>query len=620
MLQLARQYRASNWRWVSPQLFLVLIVAATYLPFVGQAFHIDDRIYLEVAANIVEKPFFPYDYSPVFEGLISPEAASHSHLPLIAYLIAFIHMITGSQAEWIYHLAFLVFPLLAALGFYQLAKRYVRFPLAAACLLVLAPVFLVLSHSVMTDIPLLAFWIVSLFHFLRIVEGQGRRRDWIACGLSLLAAGFISLLSGGLILLMAACFIMRRDRSDDRLSCRPSAVGIVCLLALPVLLWGIWYLRAYFYYDRFVLFNTFLHMDKRDFFSSQLMVVKALSFMLNVGAVFVFPAVLWCAFAGRISLRLFLLVFLVSFVPFYIWWTNWSELHIFLFALFMSSGFLTVSAFLKLCFRVWVTRASSRVPLGTDQSLWAKIVEKSPLPGRCGVISTQPYPSTIVSSQEHSRAIVLLLWFFGVFFSSLFFHYSGSARYCVLALPPVILFCLRALENRVKNPHFLRNLVLLAVMLTGVYGLTISSADHQCAAAYRKVAREICEDYMRPGQTVWFTGEWGFRYYLEQGGARIITRIGTGPKPGDIIVKPYVASPWVTLYDEDRYSDLLEQRHVPIKHPIRILDFSSHAGFYSTGWGILPFSITTGENWEWINVFKVKEKYRGSIPQQERHW
>ena len=596
----------------------MLIVAATYLPFVGQAFHIDDRIYLEVASNIIEKPFYPYDYAPVFEGLVSPDAASHSHLPLIAYLIAFIRTITGSQAEWIYHLAFLAFPLLAALGFHQLAQRYVRFPLAAACLLVLAPVFLVLSHSLMTDVPLLAFWIVSLSRFLKIVEGQGRRSDWIACGLSLLAAGFISLLSGVLILLMAICFIMKKGLSGDRPSSSPSIVSIVCLLALPLLLWVIWYLCAYLHYDRFVLVNTFLHMDKRAFFSSELMVLKALSFMLNVGAVFLFPVVLWFAFAGRISLRLFLLVFLVSFVPFYIWLTNWSGEHIFLFALFFASGLLAVSAFLLSCFRVWATRTSSTEQLDTNQSLPVDPGEEGSSSAQPGATSTQPHAGA--TSRRHSRATLLPLWFFGIFFSSLFFYYSGSARYCLLALPPLILFCLRALEKRVENPYFLRNLVLLAVVLTAVYGLAISSADYQFAAAYRTVAREICRDYIRPGQTVWFTGEWGFRYYLEQGGARIITRTGTGPKPGDIIVKPYVASPWVTLYDEDRYSDLLEQRYLPMNHPIRILDFSSHAGFYSTGWGILPFSITTGEAWEWVNVFKVKKEHQGSIPQQERHW
>ncbi|MGH9338195.1 MAG: glycosyltransferase family 39 protein, partial [Acidobacteriota bacterium] len=182
---------------------LILVIAATYLPFLNQAFHIDDRIYLQIADNILQKPFFPYDFEAIHEGFAAPDAASHSHLPLTSYYLALVKLLTGSEAEWVYHLAFIVFPLIAAFGFYDLASRYTCHPLAAACLLVVAPSFLVLSHTLMTDVPLLAFWIVALSSFMRIADGQAGRRDWLLCALSLLAAGFISLVTAGLILLMA---------------------------------------------------------------------------------------------------------------------------------------------------------------------------------------------------------------------------------------------------------------------------------------------------------------------------------------------------------------------------------------------------------------------------------
>ena len=49
---------------------LLLLVFSSSLPFIHQAFHIDDRIYLEISENILKNPLFPYDYSPIFEGLI----------------------------------------------------------------------------------------------------------------------------------------------------------------------------------------------------------------------------------------------------------------------------------------------------------------------------------------------------------------------------------------------------------------------------------------------------------------------------------------------------------------------------------------------------------------------
>src|SRR5262249_56018099 len=54
---------------------LVLMIALTFavhLPFLGQAFHLDDVQYLEVARNVFRNPVFPLDLQSVFEGSTSP--------------------------------------------------------------------------------------------------------------------------------------------------------------------------------------------------------------------------------------------------------------------------------------------------------------------------------------------------------------------------------------------------------------------------------------------------------------------------------------------------------------------------------------------------------------------
>lgn len=579
---------------LSPRAFLILLVIASYLPFLNQAFHIDDRIYLEVADHILKEPLFPYGYSPVFEGLISPDAASHSHLPLISYYLAAVKLLTGSEQEWVYHLAFLGFPLLATLGFYELAQRYVRFPGAAASLLVIAPGFYVLSHTLMTEVPLLAFWILSLSRFLRVVSGEGSRADWWICAVSLLAASFISLVSGILILLMTVYWFFTRGSKGRG----GSSSTVPLLLLLPVLLWLVWYLFSYFHYDRLVLANTARHIIKRGGFSWNVVVENGLSFILHLGGVMLFPLALWIALAGKIIARVVGLIFLLCFVPFYVWFSDWSDKQIFLFALFFSSGLLVV----------WEVGS-------TLTALWRS---------RVG------WPGTPSDSQCYGRVLLLCLWFLAILAVCLFLYYSGSVRYSLLVSPPVILLWMIALERRVTDSYFLRNLVWLAVVVTGGYSVVISSADYQFAQVYRTVAREIFQDYTSdgtvkgapgtPSRRVWFTAEWGFRYYLEKAGARILPRTKAGPSAGDIIVKPYLASPWSTLYDPSEYTYLLEQRYAQLKSPLRILDFTSRAGFYSTGWGILPVSLTEGEPWEWFNVFQVRKAYEGPIPAEERHW
>lgn len=557
---------------IRDKFLLLLLVVGASLFFIDQPFHIDDRIYLEVAGNILEKPLHPYDYRPVFEGWGAPDAASHSHLPLTSYYLALIKLMNQNEHEWIFHVAFLIFPILAAFAFYDLAKPYVRFPLAAASLLAISPAFFTLSHTLMTEVPLLAFWILALSRFFKIADGEATRSDRLVCGLSLLASAFISLLSFGLLALLMVYLMLGWKNKKA-----------AYLLLLPVLLWFAWYLLSYLHYDRFVLVNTFKHLSTRGAFSWQQVGINGLSFTLNLGAVSIFPLALWYAFAGRATTRIFLLTLLLSFIPFYLWLQEWDLVEVLLFALFFSSGLLV---------------------------LWKVI--------------------SLLGQTPTQKELILILWLIGVFSGCLFAFYNGSVRYAVLAFPPVILLWVQALENRVKDFYFLRNLVWLGVVLTGIYALPISYADYQFAQVYRQTAEEIRREYQQGRAAkadqpyfpaVWFTGEWGFRYYMAKSRAQILPRTATGPRPGDLIVKPYIASPWVTLYDSGEYTDLVEQRYAPSHYRLRILDFNSRAGFYSTGWGLLPFSIARrGERWEWFNVFRVKKPYTGPLPEPGKHW
>ncbi|MFQ5739211.1 MAG: hypothetical protein ACE5JX_09355 [Acidobacteriota bacterium] len=577
----------TNRRVRRDRILLTLLVAVLALPFLFQPFHIDDRIYLEVADNALKHPFFPYDYPPLFEGLASQDAASHSHLPLTSYYLALLKLVAASYPEWLCHLAFLIFPLVVALSFYDLSRRYVRYPLAAACVLVLSPGVLVLGHTLMTEVPLLAFWMLALSRFLRISDGTAGGSDWALCALGLLAASFISLLTGGLLLLLAAALLGRRLGWRAG---RPAQVPYgraALLLALPLLLWLLWYSRAYFHYDRLVLVRTVLHLDKRAAFSALLLAKKLLSFGLNLGGAVLFPLALWCGFAGRASSLIFLLVFIFSFAGLGWGLESWNLVQAFLFSAFLSSGGMAL--------------------FGLYKELAARFRRAGP-------------GSAPRSGPARNGLALLFLWFCGILLSSVLLYPSGSVRYALLATPVLILVWILAMERRVKNAYFRRNLVWLSVGLTMLYSLPLSYADYRFAEMYRDAARAITSDYAKSGRTIWFTAEWGFRHYLEEAGAAPLPRISTAPESGDILVKPYVAFPWVTLYDSDRYLRLLEQREAKMTFPIRILDFRSHAGFYSTAWGPLPFSLAGKQRWEWFNIFEVKKRYQGPIPPPERHW
>ncbi len=566
------------------RLVLVLLVIVAGLPFLNQAFHIDDRIYLEVAENTLANPLFPYDYPPLFEGLRTPDAASHSHLPLVSYYLAGIRLLTGSEQEWLYHLAFLIFPVLAVLAVYELAGRYVESRLAAACAVAAGPGFMVLSHTLMTEVPLLAFWTLAASRFLRIAESDRiRPGDVLICALSLLAASFISLISVGLVVLLAAFLVVQRLSLHDPDSRTTPYRVLGLLLLLPLVLWVLWYLRAYLHYDRFLLVRTLQHLEKREAFSLWLMGQKLLTLVLNTGAAFLFPAAVWLLIPRRrlwlLPLALLSLLLALPLVPL----SDWTWQQISLLAVFWSTGVVLIGGFLVHC-----SRLANRSGASPGNAL--------------------------------ADASLLFFWFMGIGLAYVLLYPSGSVRYALLLGPPLVIGWVHGLEGLDLSPYLKRNLIWLMVALTAALGLTVSVADYRYAGLYRSQASQLVGDYAAPGRSVWFTAEWGLRHYLEAEGAKPLRRISTDPEAGDIIIKPYLAPRWVTLYDGNTYTDLLEQRYMERGFPVRTQDFASHAGFYSTAWGILPYSWAGEGNWEWFNVFRVKKKYYGPVPEEERHY
>jgi len=561
-------------------LLLALLVALTSLPFIGQAFHIDDRLYLEVAEHALENPAFPYDYPLLFEGLRSPDGASHSHLPLTCYYLALAMLLTGSRQEWVFHLFFMLFPLIAAISFYSLARRYVKSAGTAVCLLLLSPVFLTLGHNLMTDVPMLAFWLLALSRFLKLLDGSGDRVDMALLAVALLCSAFLSMLTMGLVILLVSGLIARKflpvhrsqgffRRGEDRYpgeAYRPPAWLWGLVLLLPLLLWTAWYGRAWLHYDRLVLADTFLHMEQRETLDPALVGTKLLSFILNLGGIFFLPLFLWAGLKRKPEWLAGLAVLAGSIAAPFIFLPEWLPLHRLLFAVFLATG---IMAFLEV----------------------------------------------LKKARELSvENLVLVFWFLGSLLICLLLVYAGSARYVLPALPPVILAITSKLENRFSQGRMPLKAALALALLASAYSFPLSWADYEFAESYRVNARELCARYRENGRRIWFAGEWGFRYYMTENGAGIISRDSTEARIGDIIIKPYIASPWVTRYDGNEYTRLLEQIPVRTRLPLRILDFSSHAGFYSSGWGLLPFSWTSGQHWEWFNVFQVTREFTGPEP------
>ena len=87
-------------------------------------------------------------------------------------------------------------------------------------------------------------------------------------------------------------------------------------------------------------------------------------------------------------------------------------------------------------------------------------------------------------------------------------------------------------------------------------------------------------------------GEWGLRYYLEDQGLRYLTTYDLSPREGDRVVIPGLNCPW-PLHEElqKRLGEPITMT-VPGACAIRTMAPALGAGFYSDGYGVLPFAFS----------------------------
>ena len=199
------------------------------------------------------------------------------------------------------------------------------------------------------------------------------------------------------------------------------------------------------------------------------------------------------------------------------------------------------------------------------------------------------------------------LWYFGVMFYCTFILTEGSARYILPLVPPVLVCFFRQLEVAEVQEYRQRlNAALSSAMLASgtlvislFWGLALSHADLEFARVYPKAA----EDFRRTTGSMesFCAGEWGFRYYLGRAGVPPLPADESRVRGGSFLALPKLALPYDIPVSLGTMMVPVQTFAYKPKTPLRILDRQSAAGFYSSGWGLIPFSFS-GRNLEEIQV------------------
>lgn len=524
-------------------LILVAVVLMLTLPFINRAFDWDDGEFIEFAEVYSESPTRLHLDNFSYKGNHYEEFTT-SHPPLLSLYLSMFLRLGFDVGEILFHIAYIVFPLVAAVSMYALARRFTGYPLLAALLLVFTPGFIVMSHSLMGDIPGLSLWLAAVALYVWGVD----RRDWRMLGGSGLVMAIAVMVSyqnlSVLPLLLLYALIKRRFALSSFLPfLAPAAVF------LAYVLWN------YSLYDAGPVFSYRVGIR----FGWQDLDLKFRALLTFIGGATVFPLVVMPLFMRR---KYDLLAAFIILPPLVTWAAlyflakgDMTLIQAMILAVFVSSGFLFLYKMVET----------------TIRAAWSWVKKR----------------------QGWTDSLFLLAWSCGVVVYVMVFLPSVTVRYLLPLFPPLVLLFIRQTEDAWPMRPRLRGVfVTMALLLTLASGLFAGIADYRRSNLNRDLVERFSLEYGDSDRKVWFLGEFGWRYYMEQSGFEYLG-ISSVAHEGDIVISSQNSIEGVLAPLPEGSYRVLDQVEPGDPFPFRVMNLWANAGFYSHLVGDLPWVPST---------------------------
>jgi hypothetical protein len=522
---------------VSSVLILTAVTLACLLPFIGKAFHIDDPPIIWCARHIQSNPLDFYGFSVNWEGQEEPMSAVEKNPPLAAYYMALVGSVFG-WSEIALHCGFLLPALAAVIGTYYLARSFCSHPLVVAFTTATAPVFLLSSTSVMRDTMMLALWVWSVFFW---IEGLKKDSTVRLCGAAfLIAACSLTKYFGlSLVPLLLAYSLMERRR-----------IGRWCAsLSVPVLVFAFYQWMTHTLYGQASLLHAISGAsDMRVGGGLLSKVLVSLAFSGGCMVILLLAApLLWGRKGLAVGIPAVILLGLLVV----------AMKKVGIFAI-VDGGNVKWLFVVQFC--LYVVAGASLILLAAADLL----ERKTPV------------------------SVLLFLWIAGTMIFACAANWTVSGRTILPMLPAVSLLLIRRLETRnsLRRQDGFRHLPWpLGVSL--VIALLVVEADCTLADTARVAASVMKRDFGATSGTIWFEGHWGFQYYMEKLGAKSLDETDMRLSSYDVIVVP-TRNCYLFPLPEDHIAPRFRYQFQASKW-LSTMSGPSGAGFYSDGWGPLPF-------------------------------
>ncbi len=517
---------------------LFLLTLACLIPFIGKAFNIDDPLFVWVAKHIVSHPFDPYGFSVDWYAFEMPISQITKNPPLSSYYSA----LFGPWTQWsevALHLAFFIPALVVVLGTYELARELTHRPILAGILTLVAPGFLVSATSVMCDVLMLSVWVISVI-------------------------------------------VWRKGLNSDRAH----------FLLLGAFLAGVCGLTKYFGVSVVPLLFVYAIFKRRRLGSWALYLIIPLAIFAGYhfwtkalyGEGLLLGAASYGSFINGEAFRSF-----------------WGGL---LMGLSFTGGcMLPALLFGSMLFKkIWVAGCFALAALGASVLAWGGIMTFQRLANRrllavhlfffiAGGLFVLAFAAIDTWSRRDAESVLLSAWTIGTLVFTSYVNWTVNARSVLPLIPPVSILIARRMDN--LDWSWLRSKWVLAVpvAISASISLWLATADVSLANSARDAARLVQVRAQKESTRVFFTGHWGFQYYMEGlGGLPAEYTKQADVLPSDLLVQPdNNTSPFTFPFDIIATWDALD---IDINWWITPVRREMGAGFYSsTGFGPLPFAF-----------------------------
>jgi 4-amino-4-deoxy-L-arabinose transferase-like glycosyltransferase len=538
-------------------LAIIVLALLAWLPFINQAFTIDDTNFLAMAAHAWPHPLKIYDFRINWLGEEQSAFDILANPPLGPWYLALVSGVARGR-EWVFHLSYWPFLVLTLAGAYRLGRRFggEQGPLWTMLWTAAAPGLVVAGHAVMPDLPLLACYVMGT---ALTIDALDQDNPAFAAG-----AGFFAGLSavyrysGMTVIPLLLLYALL-----NRVRVRTAAPAIVAA-SVPIAAWTV---ASYQVYGR-VHWMAVAGFEGRTLDAGSL-VQKLFYQLCCLGLVIAVAPLIAMLFNRDLRKRARIGAGV---------------------GIFLAVG---------LTLQPWLPRAlSPRGVVFLELGLAGG--------GVIGSIAIQAIRVAIQARVWRQRGgteaddLFLACWVVGILGFNLYLLFA-SVRYVLLALVPTVLLLQRAFQG----PWRSRPSWWLATVGSFALAIVLSVSDLQLAGLYRGYVQKLPP----AAQQRWFTGHWGLQYYMEKAGAKPVSSSSL-PKPGDEVITflmpfPQDVPPATRL-------ELIERTEIPSHLWLRTLTRAGTACFYANGladrglplyvW--LPFGIS-GEPQEVLTRWKV---------------